>query len=181
MLVLWCVVAVLSSVTATSTGSLEWSDHYANAKQGAAQEQRPLLVVLENANEPSGTLSEQLTSDDGAVELMKQYKLCRMDVNSEYGKRVAAAFGAKQFPFTAITDKSAHFVTYRKEGTMTADQWAQALESHRQGELPAASPAQAGAISGPYHASKVITEWPATIPSQQPGYCPSCARRQYVQ
>ena len=181
------LLAVLATVNlaVSTTGDLDWSDHYANAKSQAAAEQRPLLVVLENPGDPSGKFEQaQLALGGENAELLKNYRLCRMDVTTEYGRRVADAFGAKTFPFTAITDKSAKFVNFRSGGTMSGDRWAQALEQWKQGE-----PVQTVAVAQPsgeaayqrVEASKVITPWPAySFPASKASnsYCPNCVRNQ---
>ena len=99
MQVLLMAAMATASLAVSTTHDLEWSDHYANAKVQAAAEHRPLLVVLEDSADPSGRFNENgLANDETQVELLQHYRLCRMDVKTDYGKRVAAAFGAKEFP-----------------------------------------------------------------------------------
>jgi hypothetical protein len=169
MQVLMMAAMAAASLGVTTTSELEWSDHYANAKVQAAAEHRPLLVVLEDSANPQGRFDQQgLASQDSQVELLNHFRLCRMDVKTEYGKRVAEAFGAKQFPFTAITDKSAQYITFQAGGTMSADQWQQTLATRKDGELVSPSVQRV-------EASKIITGWPADGSSGS--YCPNCVRR----
>lgn len=171
MQVLLLAVFATANLAVSTTTELDWSDHYANAKTQAAAEHRPLLVVLENSADPAGRFDQSALVDEGReVELLKHYRLCRMDINTPYGKRVAEAFGAKQFPFTAITDNSAQYITFRSAGAMSAENWAQTLEQRKKGEI----------MNSPQRvdASKIITEWP--VNSARPaGYCPNCVRNQY--
>ncbi len=163
MQVLFVAVIAIASFAVSTTSELKWSNHYAQAKTSAAQQQRPLLVVLENSTDPAGKLDQERLSSQ--ADLLKQYELCRMDVNTAYGKKVAAAFGATDFPFTAITDKSAKFITYRGDGNLSTEQLQQVL-----------TPVSAQRVQ----TSKIITDWPT---SSTPGssYCPSCVRNQYYQ
>ena len=176
------LLAVLATVNLaiSTTGEQTWSDHYANSKAEAAAEQRPLLVVLENSADPAGKFEQtQLAPTGENAELLKNFRLCRMDVTTEYGKRVADAFGAKAFPFTAITDKSAKYVNVRLAGAVSNGLWSQTLEQWKQGEVARAA-ATDGAIQR-VEASKVITPWPAySFPTNKStnSYCPNCVRNQ---
>ena len=76
----------------TATGDLEWSAHYAEAKAAAAAAEKPLLVVLENPGEPQRRFHDDaLASQPEQVDLLKHFQLCRVDVTTPYGKRVAEA------------------------------------------------------------------------------------------
>lgn len=163
------VMAAASLAVTTTASALEWSDHYANARASAAQHQRPLLVVLENSAEPAQSFNAaELTTSEDQVELLKNFELCRMDVNSEYGKVVAKAFGVNTFPFTAITDKSAQYIRYKKSGAIAADQWKQTLETQK--DLP---PIRQTVFR------PVIESYPMN--SGSGSYCPNCVRNQYWQ
>src|SRR5690606_24456185 len=52
------------AVHAKTSQDLKWSDHYAHAKREAAESQRPLLVVLENPQDPAGRLSTEAIARD---------------------------------------------------------------------------------------------------------------------
>ena len=171
---LMCAVLVLMGMATARADELQWSDHYANAKQSAAAEQKPLLVVLENSADPAGKFDLQsLGSAEKQAELMQQYKLCRMDVAAPYGKRVAEAFGVTQFPFTAILDKTARYVTYRSSGVPSADHWLATLEARKSGATPVVEQSVKRV-----EAAKIIMGWP-TLQPQGESYCPNCVRNQY--
>ncbi|MDG2380924.1 MAG: hypothetical protein P8N76_04565 [Pirellulaceae bacterium] len=117
-----------TSLAVSATGDLDWSTHYGNAKAKASQSNRPLLVIIENPTVAADRLDDSaLVKNKERVAIVKNYELCRVDASTAYGKRVAAAFGAKSLPYTAVTDRSARYITYRRAGKMSADQWAQAL------------------------------------------------------
>ena len=176
MQVLLMAAMATANLAVTATSELEWSNHYANAKVQAASEHRPLLVVLEDSANPQGRFDERsLASRDSQVELLQHYRLCRMDVTTDYGKRVASAFGAKQFPFTAITDKSAQYITFQVNGAMSAEQWEQTLASRREGNVVTTSQPAEGRVE----AFKIITESPSNGSYSAPSYCPNCVRNQY--
>ena len=134
------VVATLAlsmSMVGGSSSSREWSTDYARAFRVAKSSQRPLLVVLEESQKP-GTQVKQasFTLDDTMNALLGPYELCRVDVSSPYGRKVAAAFGATRFPFTAITDRSCSVLVYKKTGQFTMQEWVAMLVAHQRGDVP---------------------------------------------
>ncbi|MCP4190708.1 MAG: hypothetical protein GY768_08775 [Planctomycetaceae bacterium] len=117
-----------TSLAVSATGDLDWSTHYGNAKAKASQSNRPLLVIIENPTVAADRLDDSaLVQNKERVAIVKNYELCRVDASTPYGKRVAAAFGAKTLPYTAVTDRAARYITYRRAGKMSADQWSRAL------------------------------------------------------
>ena len=138
------LLAALASanLAVTARGELEWSTHYAKAKESAAAAQKPLLVVLEDPTKKDRCFNdESLASHEEQFDLLKHFQLCRVDVTSPYGKRVADALGVTELPYTAITDKTAKFITFRSAGSMSPAHWAKTLNERKSGErvmMPAA-------------------------------------------
>ena len=136
-------VAILMIAGVTGNGSgkeanLEWATHYGKAKQSAQQVQRPLLIVLEDPAEPKAKFDDgKLASKAGQKELLENFMLVRVDVSTPYGKKVKKAFRADKLPYTAITDKSAQFITFRGAGEMKPSEWTAALSRHKAGKLAA--------------------------------------------
>ncbi len=161
-----------AQLAVTATGDLEWSAHYAQAKAAAAAAEKPLLVVLENPAEPERRFHDDaLASQPEQVDLLKHFQLCRVDVTTPYGKRVADALGATELPYTAITDKTAKYITHRSAGQMSAEHWAKMLDERKSGERIVAPPTPAANWAEP-----MTFEWPAT--PAQPS-CPNCVRNGY--
>ena len=164
---------MLIAVLAATTGgqSLEWSRHYANAKTQAAAEQRPLLVVVEDSTSPNGRFAvDQLASKKSHVDLLKKYRLCRMDINTAYGRRVAEAFDADTFPMTVITDKTTQYITFRAHGSMNPELWQRTLASRAAGANPSSAGSGSSANSQRIETQKIITDWPgSSISVQQNG------------
>jgi hypothetical protein len=112
-----------------------WISDYGQALQSAQSAQRPLLVVLEKPMEPQSRIEQaSFASDPVQAELLSPYLLCRVDVTTPYGSKVAAAFGATEFPQTVITDKSASKIIFRKAGRLTNSEWTSTLISHKDGQ-----------------------------------------------
>jgi hypothetical protein len=165
------LLAALASVTVTS--ELEWSSHYAQAKSAAATAQKPLLVVLEDPAEPSRRFdTERLASTEEQQDLLKHFQLCRVDVTTPYGKRVAEALSVRELPYTAITDKSAKYITYRAAGQVSPENWVETLNVRKSGErvgVPARSTVDSN------WAQPLTVEWPTVT---QPS-CPNCVNNGY--
>ena len=129
------VVCLASSVVTSPTteATLQWQEHYGAAKRLAQKTERPLLVVLENPANPAGKIDETKISEKDRQAIAKQkFELVRVDVNTDYGKRVAKAFGAKSFPYTAVTDDRSVNIVYRKAGPMSEKDWRVALAKSKE-------------------------------------------------
>jgi|GEM_PF-3029925 len=113
---------------AANQTELHWQKHYDLAKEVAQQKARPLVVVLENPKVNSEKIDETKLCEKKRKQLTTDhFELVRVDVNTNYGKRVAAAFGAKQFPYTAVTDDRSTRIVFRKAGQMSEKDWTLAL------------------------------------------------------
>jgi hypothetical protein len=114
-------------------------------------------------------LDEGLLAVDGEqAALLGSYELCHVDVSTEYGKRVAQAFKATQFPHTAIIDRTGAVVLYKKPGAIAESEWSATLAKYQTGERPVSQTAF-------YRGGSVMpTSYPVMSNSS---YCPSCQRR----
>ena len=119
------VSLVAAAVVAQSVGvTPRWQTDYGTALRAAQQSRRPLLVVLENPKNPAQAVGkEALTNGHGRPELLKKFELCHVDVTTRTGKLVAEAFGARQLPYTAITDEYCRKIVDRHVGRPTAGKW----------------------------------------------------------
>ena len=131
------VVVAISSLAASSvsgTTDLEWQSDYAKALEATRHNDRPLLVVLDVPGDPQEALeTKQLDTKGEQSALLGAYQLCHVDVSTEYGKKVADAFRAKQFPFTAIIDKTGSVVLVKKAGQISSDEWEETLATYQSG------------------------------------------------
>jgi len=129
------VATVAASSFAVTPAKVKWQADYGKALAATRSDQRPLLVVLDNPADAKTTFDAKLLSPEGASsKLLKSYRLCRVDVSTEYGKKVAQAFGASQFPHTAIIDKTGATVLFKKPGQIAGDEWQSTLAKFEKGE-----------------------------------------------
>jgi len=105
-------------------------------------------------------LSENDASNDNS-KLLSPYRLCHVDVSTDYGQEVAKAFHAKDFPHVAIIDKTGSVVIFKKTGQIKQDEWKKILTSYKSGDRTAVA-----------H----VTLKP--VGDAKP-FCPNCQRQQY--
>jgi hypothetical protein len=117
-----------------------WEGSYGDALKETRAGQDPLLVVLDKPNSKEARISPALLSEDKASgdtsKLLQPYRLCHVDVTTDYGQKVAKAFNAKEFPHVAIIDKTGSMVIYKKTGQIDSAEWQKILTSHKTGERP---------------------------------------------
>jgi len=160
---------------ASTPESTEWQSDYGDAlAETRAQENQPLLVVLDEPQVKDSTLQPALLGEgDSKVvdrKLLKHYRLCHIDASTKYGQKVAGVFKAKRFPHVAIIDKSGKVVLFKKSGQFTTTEWTSALEKHQDGERIAAK-----------HVSYKLGggEASSTPTYRNNSYCPSCQRNRW--
>ena len=110
-----------------------WQDDYSQALATAQADRKPLLVVIDNPDQPQQTLRQVSHAKADSSALLENYHLCRIDASTEYGRQVADSFGVKSYPYTVITDRSAKKIIYRKGGEFSDAQWATTLADYRRG------------------------------------------------
>jgi hypothetical protein len=130
-------MAVSASMMAANPPAPQWDADYGRALLLAQTTQRPLLVVLDKPAVASQRNTQvSLIKDVTQAALLANYELCHVDVTTPYGAKVAQAFGAKQFPYVAITDKTVSAIVYRKAGPLSNADWITTLAAHKDGRNP---------------------------------------------
>ncbi len=127
-------VIAVSSIVATPE-STQWHADYGKALAATRNDDRPLLIVLDVPSDPKSAIeSVQLEATGEQSDLLGAYQRCHIDASTEYGKKVAQVFGATQFPFTAIIDKTGSVVICKKMGRLSNDEWQETLAKYQKGE-----------------------------------------------
>jgi len=136
----YLAAALVAASFATSTPtSLDWQADYGKALAATRSDQRPLLVVLDIPTNPQQSLSNELLATEGEqAKVLGAYELCHVDASTEYGQKVAEAFGATQFPHTAIIDRKGEVVLFKKAGQVQESEWNTTLVKFQSGERPVA-------------------------------------------
>jgi hypothetical protein len=150
---------VLLGVLATSqvaTTSDQWLSDYGVALKQAKEQQRPLLIVIDRPADAAARISQISHIEEKPADGLKNYVLCRVDADTEYGKAVAKAFEATTLPHTAVIDKTGSKILFTKQGQFTSSEWTTTLASYRAGVRPVAYSSYVEQTFG--------------------SYCPSCQR-----
>lgn len=129
-------LAVCALLTVPEQG--KWESSYGKALEATRAADAPLLVVLDKPNSKDARLSPDLLNTKQAkgsdAALLKPYRLCHVDVTTDYGKKVAKAFEAKTFPQVSIIDKTGEKVIFSKAGEIQPDEWRRILIRHKSGD-----------------------------------------------
>ncbi len=125
------VVITLSFFGTPPSYDTHWLNDYGIALQAARLAQRPLLVVLEKPDDAEQRL-DVIVGSGQLGELLESYELCRVDVTTEYGQKVAASYGVTQFPYSVITDISCRNILFRKQGKLSLEMWEQTLDNFKE-------------------------------------------------
>lgn len=158
----------------------QWQADYGKALEATRDGDQPLLVVLDRPDAEQARLEPELLgvseTADADLDLLRPYNLCHVDVSTDYGKKVAQAFKAEDFPFTAIIDKTGSVIIYAKAGKLASDEWQDVLKKFREGDRKSAIAASRPTERTSFKISQdsYRSETPAI---QSPNYCPSCQRR----
>ena len=131
------IASLLAAATLATSSPIgpQWNNDYGDALESTRATTRPLLIVLESPSDDSSRfLPARFAPDETGEELLKPYELCRIDVDTSYGQRVAEAFQVTQFPYTAIIDKAGRKIIFRKSGRIDASEWAATLIAYQAGQ-----------------------------------------------
>jgi hypothetical protein len=124
MNVLLTSVVAMGALLGNAPVEKNWNKNYSAALEAARTAQRPLLVLIEDASQESGQQASLCTSESAEIgDLLAVYEVCRVDVNTQYGAKVAAAYRATQFPYTAISDSGCEQIVFRGAGQYSETTW----------------------------------------------------------
>jgi len=130
------VALLLTFAAAAEPAEATWMNDYGAALQIARDENRPLLVVIEDAERGVRAEAVKLSSTANDA-LLAPYVLCRVDIGTSYGQKVAAAFKAGGTPHLVITDRGARRQIFQRSGRMSSTEWRTTLTAYRSGRRPA--------------------------------------------
>lgn len=163
------VTAVAIAGVAAATGSPQWEADYGKALQQVRSDDRPLLVVLDKPGQATEQVDPELLGQASASDLLSKYDLCRVDVTTEYGKKVADAFGATEFPHLAVIDKTGSVVLHSHKGEIAQPQLTDVLAKYQSGQRP-----QRQVVMKPASTTTNYSSYGGGYSSST--YCPSCQR-----
>jgi len=127
------LLAVLGVFTTTSVQASDWYSDYHVAKDASIAAGTRLLVVLEDPTKPQHSIEQVSTMTSSVeLELLKPFTTCRIDVSTEKGKDLAGKFGATEYPYTAVIEKTGKWIVYSNQGRFTNSEWVSMLVEQSQ-------------------------------------------------
>jgi hypothetical protein len=122
---------------ADSTPARAWNDSYAQAVAEVKRTDRPLFVVLDRGSSPVGRMVRDGTFLSTEVEeaLAADYVRLFVDTETEFGRKLAAQFGAIELPRVVIIDRTGEWQVYRRSGTHTSSEVLSQLARHRRSKI----------------------------------------------
>ena len=151
----------------------QWESSYGKALKATRAADEPLLVVLDKPHSEDARLAPELLSEEtggeNEVDLLRPYQLCRVDVTTNYGRKVAKAFHATSFPHVAIIDKTGSTVIFHKSGKIQPEEWERILTRHKSGDRSLAK-----SVSRTSYKPSGDTSSDVLHPS-----CPNCQRNSF--
>jgi len=176
MMISYLATATLAvGLLAATPESPQWEANYGKALSAPRAANSPLLVVLDEPNSKEASVEPALLSENALqgkqFELLRPYRLCRVDVTTQYGRQVAKAFRADRFPHVAIIDKTGSTVLFRRSGKINATEWTTALTQHKNGER-----ARPRAVTQVSYKPSTPEVYSSPYPTSS---CPNCQRRSF--
>lgn len=159
-----------SAAISSGPGAPQWESDYGKALAASRQEDRPLLVVLDVPGRPESALeAAQLETTGEQGKLLGAYELCHVDASTKHGKKVAEAFKATEFPFTAIIDRTGSWVLTKKTGPISTAEWLDTLAKYKTGEQ-----VETKTVSTSFYRGEGATDTSISSPT---GGCKACQLR----
>jgi hypothetical protein len=104
----------------------QWNSDYARAVRVARSQHQPLVVILEDRSQEQRTAS--VLDHPMVKQTLRDCSVCRLDVRTRTGARLASQLNARDFPYTVVSDRSARTIVFRGAGEFNKDTWLGLLE-----------------------------------------------------
>ena len=175
----WSLSLVLAAglVHADTTGNVY--ENYGEAWKKAQSEDKPLLVILNPAEEATECIKlDDVQKTEERRDLLASYVVAVVDTGSEHGKKVHEAFKQPALPRVVVIDKEQKHQIFKTSQKMYGQLWTHVLEEYKDGDLDAHTKA---APTSPGYCPTCPNQR-AAAPAQQyyrpapgmRGYCPTC-------
>lgn len=125
----------LGTVLSATGPTPNWQPDYKQARQLAAKENRPVVVVLgSGASGWNQLVGEGRFQDAFDLSLRSKYVWVYVDTDSEKGKKLAGDFQVKTGPGLIISGRGGDLQAYRRVGAMDAKGLKEVLVKFAEGE-----------------------------------------------
>lgn len=155
LLVLSLTGPIYAQEVAVSTSSTQAYSSYTQAWHAAHEAERPMLVILNPADEKSAIQEVSLRADGALQPLLDQYVVAVIDTTTDHGKQVYELFQSPALPRVVVIDKQQQKQLYRTSDKLSHEKLVNVLTEYKEGVVKAP-------------ATRVVKY------AQPAGYCPTC-------
>lgn len=149
------LVMLAGTMTAAAPERVEF-ESYTEAYYAAKEAKKPLLVILNPAEDADGqkiALSDVKKTAERR-ELLENYVVAVIDTSTDHGKKVNELFGSPELPRVSVIDNEQQWQVYRTSDQLQGYQWTEVLNTFKDGKKQ--------------------------VRTVRYNYCPSCQRRGYT-
>ncbi len=126
----------VQQVAAIANRSTHFTD-YAAAYREAQRVKKPLLVILNPAEESSAVKVDEVRKTQQRRELLQKFVVVVIDTSTDHGETVNKLFNEKSLPHVSVIDRDQQWQLFRTSKKLQGDDWNRVLETFQNGEQTA--------------------------------------------
>ena len=111
--------------------------NYAAAYREAQQAKKPLLVILNPAEESSAVKVEEVRNTQQRRDLLQKFVVVVIDTSTDHGETVNKLFNEKSLPHVSVIDRDQQWQLFRTSKKLQGEDWNRVLETFQNGEQTA--------------------------------------------
>ena len=111
--------------------------YYAAAYREAQQAKKPLLVILNPAEESSAVKVEEVRNTQQRRDLLQKFVVVVIDTSTDHGETVNKLFNEKSLPHVSVIDRDQQWQLFRTSKKLQGEDWNRVLETFQNGEQTA--------------------------------------------
>ena len=116
------------------------SGHFTNydaAYREAQQTKKPLLVILNPADESLAVKVEDVRKTQQRRDLLEKFVVVVIDTSTDHGETVNKLFNEKSLPHVSVIDRDQKWQLFRTSKKLQGEDWTRVLETFQNGEQTA--------------------------------------------
>lgn len=111
--------------------------NYAAAYREAQRAKKPLLVILNPAEESSAVKVDDVRKTQQRRNLLQKFVVVVIDTSTDHGETVNKLFNEKSLPHVSVIDRDQQWQLFRTSKKLQGDDWNRVLETFQNGEQTA--------------------------------------------
>ncbi len=111
--------------------------NYSAAYREAQRAKKPLLVILNPAEETSAVKVDEVRKTQQRRELLEKFVVVVIDTSTEHGESVNKLFNQKSLPHVSVIDRDQQWQVFRTSKKLQGEDWNRVLETFQNGDRTA--------------------------------------------